>query len=65
LAITEGEQLLARSQQVFPVAGLFGSQVRVVAGDQPLAGEVVGGDLGPSVFSLKAQTPYCQPSLLW
>ncbi|HEY3653273.1 MAG TPA: hypothetical protein VGL33_35280 [Streptosporangiaceae bacterium] len=39
-----GEQLLGGGQQVFPLAGAVGGQVRVAAGDQPLAGEVIGGD---------------------
>ena len=41
-----GEQLLGGGQQVFALAGPVGGQHRVAAGDQPLAGEVVGGDLG-------------------
>ena len=41
-----GEQLLGGGQQVLPLAGPVGGQGRVAAGDQPLAGEVIGGDLG-------------------
>ncbi len=42
-----GEQLLGGGQQVGALAGALGGQHRVAAGDQPLAGEVRGGDLGP------------------
>ena len=41
-----GEQFLGGGEQVFAVAGAVGGQDRVAAGDQPLAGEVIGGDLG-------------------
>ena len=37
---------LGGGQQAFPLAGPFGFQERVLAGHQPLAGEVRGGDLG-------------------
>jgi len=38
------QQLLGGGQQVLALAGAVGGQVRVAAGDQPLAGEVIGGD---------------------
>ena len=41
-----GEQLLGRGQQVLASAGPVRGQHRVAAGDQPLAREVTGGDLG-------------------
>ena len=41
-----GEQLLGGGEQVLAGAGAVGGQHRVAAGDQPLAGEVGGGDLG-------------------
>ena len=41
-----GQQLLGGGQQVVAGAGPVGGQDRVAAGDQPLAGEVLGGDLG-------------------
>src|SRR5207253_4572037 len=41
-----GEQLLGGGQEFFAGAGAVGGQDRVAAGDQPLAGEVGGGDLG-------------------
>ena len=37
---------LGGGQQRFPLAGPLGFQERVLAGHQPLAGEVRGGDLG-------------------
>src|SRR5207344_3292680 len=37
---------LGGSEQRFPLAGPFGFQERVLAGHQPLPGEVRGGDLG-------------------
>src|SRR5208282_400024 len=41
-----GQQFLGGREQVFAGAGVVGGQHRVAAGDQPLAGEVAGGDLG-------------------
>ena len=41
-----GEQFLGGGQEFFAFAGAVGGQGRVAAGDQPLAGEVGGGDLG-------------------
>ena len=40
-----GEEFLGGGQQVLALAGAVGGQDRVAAGDQPLAGEVIGGDL--------------------
>jgi hypothetical protein len=37
--------LLGGGQQLLPGAGAVGGQDRVAAGDEPLAGEVSGGDL--------------------
>ena len=41
-----GQEFLGRLQEVFAFAGAFAGQDGVAAGDQPLAGEVRGGDLG-------------------
>ncbi len=40
-----GEQLLGGGQQLLPGAGAVGGQHGVAAGDEPLAGEIAGGDL--------------------
>ena len=41
-----GEQLAVGGQQVLALAGAFFGQDGVAAGDEPLAGEVRGADLG-------------------
>ena len=40
-----GAGFLGGGQEVFALAGPLGGQHRVAAGDQPLAGEIPGGDL--------------------
>ena len=49
------QQLFGGGQQVFPLAGPVGGQDRVAAGDQPLAGVVVGGDLGEVLLVEQAE----------
>ncbi len=50
-----GEQFLGGGEQVFALAGPLGGQHRVAAGDQPLAGEVIGGDLGEILLIEEAE----------
>ncbi len=50
-----GEQLLDRLQQVLALAGAVGGRRGVAASDQPLAGVVIGGDLGQVLLVEEAE----------
>ena len=50
-----GQQLLGSGEQFLAGAGAVGGQDRVAAGDQPLAGEVIGGDLGQVLLVEEAE----------
>jgi hypothetical protein len=50
-----GEQLLGGRQEGLALAGALAGQGRVAAGDQPLAGEVLAGDLGEVLLVEEAE----------
>jgi hypothetical protein len=50
-----GEEFLGGGEQVFALAGPVGGERRVAAGDQLLAGEVRGGDLGEVLLVEEAE----------
>ena len=50
-----GEEFLGGGQQLVAGAGAVGGQDGVAAGDQPFAGEVIGGDLGQVLLVKQGQ----------
>ena len=53
--MTGASSFLGGGEQVLALAGPVGGQHGVAAGDQPLAGEVIGGDLGEVLLVEQAQ----------